>query len=390
MPQQKEVATAAAAKPAWSFVDYMIGLGAAQTSRSTKQSTLFLEVPLCSWTTTCDERDSLAIRQQLQSELGIAQLEEGQSLNDMQQAVPELHSIVGAACAQAPKLLPSLRQLAPAPVHSKLPEFLEAACCPPRSAAQPPVPPGLFELEVPMLVLGGLASGAAAAEGACPPELLMPLDLPELPAGGGWQPGAWGQPAVSLSMLIAQDMVLDDDTCMLPPVVFDSDATSADSHLSGRLSHQLQTECSIRPVSTAHVALYLDWSLSSINASLRPLELVAASKKLGRSLWPGKLPPSADTPAQHTAAAAVVLTQLLSSYQPFKSRLQERPAEKLQLGNGKLQLRPGQPRQAVPVQVAAQVPVGAGGTEAGQQERGARQGMISASLPCSLLYLRSV
>lgn len=243
---------------------------------------------------------------------------------------PSLRDARFAGCdLPALQLQPTRIEMPPAPPEPALPPYLVAATTTPPPVEEPPR--RLPRLEPPVLLPSALGSGASSCGDGGLPELLA-ASLPEPQPGRGWLPGAGAERGVSLAQLVAQDMVLDDGCFLLPAVILDEeDASSADSgsSSSGSLLQLLQTECGVRPTSTAHAALHLDWSLSSTGgAALRPHNLVEAAAALDQRLLPQRVP----TPEPAPESAAAMLDRLMACYQPYQPSSSARQGAKVEVG----------------------------------------------------------
>lgn len=242
---------------------------------------------------------------------------------------PSLRDARFAGCDfPALQLEPTRIEMPPAPPEPALPPYLVAATTRPPPVDEPHR--RLPRLEPPVLLPSAIGSGASSCGDGGLPELLA-APLPEPQPGAGWLPGAGVEWGVSLAQLVAQDMVLDDGCFLLPAVILDEeDAFSADSvGSSGGLLQLLQAECDVRPASSAHAALHLDWSLSSTGgAALRPHHLMEATAALDQRLLPQRVP----TPEPAPNSTAAMLDRLMACYQPCQPSSSARQGAKVDVG----------------------------------------------------------
>ncbi|KAI3426351.1 hypothetical protein D9Q98_008724 [Chlorella vulgaris] len=176
----------------------------------------------------------------------------------------------------------------------------------------------LFMLDAPVLLYDSPAADAAADAAlggllSAFADLFQPVDVP--PAAGEPCFAPSSCTPVSLASLVAQDMVLHDGGLVLPAVTICSDGSGGGEEGAGTGSALLpliQAECGGKPASTVHLALYLDWSLSSKQATTRPPELMAAARRMHQQLLPAHYTLSGSLEGRHRAA---LVEQLLSAFQ---------------------------------------------------------------------------
>ncbi|KAL4448291.1 hypothetical protein ABPG75_005510 [Micractinium tetrahymenae] len=180
----------------------------------------------------------------------------------------------------------------------------------------------LFTLDAPVLPFlasSGFTAGPAAGAPACAfLHLFQPVAVPEVSLRPTFVPA--GCQPVSLAALMAQDLVLEDDCLMLPPVVLEARAGEAEAQAAS-VSGLIWSGCGCKQASTAHLALYLDWSLSTPQAASRPPELTAAATAMEQQLLPRELQPAAaatGAAARRQGCLQSALVQELMA--PFRQR----------------------------------------------------------------------
>ncbi|PRW45191.1 hypothetical protein C2E21_6279 [Chlorella sorokiniana] len=244
-----------------------------------------------------------------------------------------------------------LERLAAAPTSVQMEEHAPAATLPSfllpptqqsvawaDPAASPAAPAGgdaggssthqqLFSLEPPVLPAAAAVRGAALVPGAptsAVSHLFQPVPVPAAPTSDiAWCFVPEGCQPVSLATLAAQDMILDDGSGLVLPPVQVEEPGEADSPAPALLP-LIQSECGCKPANTSHLALHLNWSLSSKQAALRPPELTAAVRSLRQQLLPrpATTQPPAEVRQQGQQRQARLIRQLLV---PFMHPGQQEP-----------------------------------------------------------------
>lgn len=231
--------------------------------------------------------------------------------------------------------------------------------------------------DVPVFLMKGW--NAAATMESCFPDFFAPLPSPPPKFELNWEE-IYGKRGISIDSLVAQDLVLEDDTCMLPAVVIREglDDATARSCSIGCHVQLLKDECDISPVSSSHAALFLDWSLTSKNAALQPQELVFAAKQLKNQISPRLV--NLCSKNENSKTESTVLSFLLSGYYCRQS-FSDRPCA-VQRDLRKLTIHQNKDPVAIDKQCKISAPEGATSKHEHQEDRGRRL-KIRCSIACS-------
>lgn len=94
----------------------------------------------------------------------------------------------------------------------------------------------------------------------------------------------------------------------------------------------IQEECGCRPTNAAHLALHLDWSLSTKQGAARLPELVAAARSLRQQMLPGRVAPAAAADKRQQRRRGRLISQLLAPFAPAGQQAAAEAALSLRVG----------------------------------------------------------